>query len=274
MEVRPVSKNKRPVYPNKAQIEDNLDLLNVVPERWKHKSKITAALASLLIISFTGCSKEGSEAVKPNSNIPITTNPNINVTTNPNMPPIFQHGAGRGSFGCVSVASPVFLSEEEALQVIKEEAKKEGLDFGSESTVLNNIKIPITTLSPGSFGNNGNKFMKTKEGDLKLDGFNPDMKIGFEFLSKSDYLEWLGEDDRATVETFYVLTAAETLRNSIGENADGKIIGVFYEPLEEYNSSIDEKLKADLGITSKSSEELLRKQVRDFLKWLKAQNII
>ncbi|MCZ7584672.1 MAG: hypothetical protein M5R36_15785 [Deltaproteobacteria bacterium] len=46
--------------------------------------------------------------------------------------PVFEHGEGRGSIGCVMVNGPVFLSEEEALAVIKTALEKRGLTgFGS-----------------------------------------------------------------------------------------------------------------------------------------------
>ena len=41
--------------------------------------------------------------------------------------PIFEHGTGRGADGCVVVSPPVFLSEEEAVQVIREELAKQGI---------------------------------------------------------------------------------------------------------------------------------------------------
>jgi len=43
--------------------------------------------------------------------------------------PIFRHGAGHGSFGCKAVNPPVFLSEDEARQVIIEEGETGGLSF-------------------------------------------------------------------------------------------------------------------------------------------------
>ena len=38
--------------------------------------------------------------------------------------PIFQHGEGRGATGCIVMSPPVFLSEEEALLVVREELGK------------------------------------------------------------------------------------------------------------------------------------------------------
>jgi hypothetical protein len=43
--------------------------------------------------------------------------------------PIFEHGEGRGATGCVVVTFPVFLSEEEAMQVIREELAEHGIDL-------------------------------------------------------------------------------------------------------------------------------------------------
>ena len=44
--------------------------------------------------------------------------------------PIFEHGSGHGYTGCIAVAPPSFLSEEEAMQVIKYELAKHGVKLG------------------------------------------------------------------------------------------------------------------------------------------------
>jgi hypothetical protein len=55
--------------------------------------------------------------------------------------PIFKHGEGRGAVGCVVVSPPVFLSEEEAMQIIGEELAKSGIRLkGGEA--LEGVRIP------------------------------------------------------------------------------------------------------------------------------------
>ena len=57
------------------------------------------------------------------------------LEAHPVVAPIFAHGDGRAYMGCVAVSSPVFLSEEEALQIIKEELAKEGIELGAGMTL-------------------------------------------------------------------------------------------------------------------------------------------
>ena len=53
--------------------------------------------------------------------------------------PIFQHGEGRGATGCIVMSPPVFLSEEEALQVIREEMAAKGVQLGTNQTTVAGI---------------------------------------------------------------------------------------------------------------------------------------
>lgn len=50
--------------------------------------------------------------------------------------PIFEHGEGRGATGCVVVNPPVFLSEQDAMQVIREELPKSGVSLSEGSVLL------------------------------------------------------------------------------------------------------------------------------------------
>jgi len=65
-------------------------------------------------------------------------------TTPSKVAPIFEHGKGRGVFGG-EVAPPRFLTEEEARNVIVDEAKKAGVTFVAGGPVLPNISVPITS---------------------------------------------------------------------------------------------------------------------------------
>lgn len=81
--------------------------------------------------------------------------------------PIFEHGSGRGSFGCDSVAPPSFISEEEAFQVVEEEAKNYGISFEKPGKELKNIKLPDTNLYPNPENPNEKAIKSTHKGTLK-----------------------------------------------------------------------------------------------------------
>jgi hypothetical protein len=71
---------------------------------------------------------------------PIPSAPG-NVRANAKVAPIFEYGAGRAGDGCVVVNPPVFLSEQDAMQVIREELKKSGVVLGDEKVILPEISF-------------------------------------------------------------------------------------------------------------------------------------
>lgn len=277
MDIRPVKKYKTPKYPDRVAAANNPELLKKLPNRWKKNVCITTALSSLLMLTLTSC-KEGE----------VTGS---NITEKEAMvAPIFDYGSGRGSFGCMSIAPPSFLSEEEAFQVIQEEGKKYGINFNKDGLELKNINIPETKyfLKPeevkegsSSFKEKGGIIENIKIGDLKLDGYDDEKKIAFEFVSREDYDNWHSEEGVwSSVQDFDFLSVASALRNGL-ENSNGHLsIGVFYNPMERLpenelkqgtESNDWDAMEARI---KDMAEDNLRKQVKDFLEWLKAQGIM
>jgi hypothetical protein len=187
--------------------------------------------------------------------------------------PIFEHGTGRGSFGCVSVAPPVFLSEEEALQVIREEAEAKGVYFDDTKSVEGN-KFPATNLYY-----NDNNDLVTWKGVLELDGYDSSLNIGFEFVSQADVVAWAKKSAMwSSVETYDMKGTSERLSEVIENTA------VFYDPAPDYEAfnrnwskdNIDFETYMNQYTTEQKALmlEQLREQVRDFLVWLAAEGII
>lgn len=274
MNVEPLKSYREPKYPTREEVMDNPDILKLVPDRWKGNMYVKIALSALLACSLAGCSdnRGGDEN---------------NSAKKALVAPVFDHGSGRGSFGCVSVAPPAFLSEEEAFQVIQEEARDFGITFETRSPVLKGAKIPETKyhLETGSkvdeILKGRGKIDSTRSGELKLDGYDEKNKIGFEFVSKDDYDAWkIDEKVRSSVDQFDFLSTAKLLREGIeGKNEDSSI-GVFYNPMtilprEELISVKDEKDWAKIEMKTKEmAKQNLKEQVKDFLNWLKAEGII
>jgi len=259
MELKPVKKYTPPKYPDKKIILSNPDMLKLIPNRWSKTISTQIAFSSLLIMMLTACE-------------PNIDNSNGNNTTG-YVAPIFEHGDGRGSFGCESVAPPAFLSEEEAYQVICEEAKKRGINLEKNNEVLKDIQIPVTYTYVKKYvpnPENPDEYIpvypskRKKKGDLELDGYDQNKKIGFEFVSVDDFIAWQGKSSNwSTVVDYNVLHAAKTLREGIAKKENDKYIGIFYDPMASVGSTQDGR-----------SEELLRQQVADFIEWLKAMNVI
>lgn len=186
--------------------------------------------------------------------------------------PVFFHGDGIGSYGCVSVTSPYFLSEEEAFEIIQSEARDYGgISFTAESGMtLPDMSIPETVI-------NGEQPKKetTRKGDLDLDGGDRDKNIGFEFVSKSDVSSWEMEDVKSysTVSTYATKDASQRLQKELEAYGPDMQVGVFYDPccyidaegmLQEKNDQMAKDEEEAMQI----SGENLRAQVRDFIDWL------
>lgn len=277
MDIRPVRKYKTPKYPDKEAVINNPELLKQLPDRWKKNVYVSAALSSLILFTLTSCRE--SEVTDTN-----LTEKEAKVA------PVFDHGNGRGSFGCMSIAPPSFLSEEEAFQVIQEEGKRYGINFERSGLDLKDVDIPETKyfLRPEevkegtkSIWDKGGVIDSSKAGDLKLDGYDSEKKIGYEFISKEDYDNWHVEEGiHSSVEDFDFLSTANILRDGLENRNQDTSIGVFYNsmemlPMDEINRARE---KGDFdGMEARvkgMAEDNLRKQVKDFLEWLKAQGIM
>ncbi len=295
MKLKPVRHYKDPFYPAKKIILDNPDILKTAPKRWAKNTSIQIALSSLLLMTLTACGPKYTSTVKtgnPENTVGTPINTGVSGTDNEIKPsgnengyvsPIFEHGEGSGSFGCDSVAPPAFLSEEEAYQVISDEARKRGINLEKKNEILKNVMLPVTYIFPQELIFDPSNPEKTitesqsktqKNGDLELDGYDENKKIAFEFVSVSDFKGWTGDSNVwCSVESYNCLEASKILREGIIDKTDNKYIGVFYDPIA--GISVDNLQNIDsTDKRTELSKELLRQQVDDFLEWLQSQNVI
>jgi hypothetical protein len=173
--------------------------------------------------------------------------------------PLFIHGDGRGAFGCEVVVPPVFLSEAEAREVIVEEAKKAGLYMVGGTT-------PVPGVTLDAYKNS----RKPTTEKLTLDGFDKKKKVGFVFVSVEDSERW-SEPSLSSVTSVQLKPLAEKVRKKVEAAKPEMTVGVFYDPMPQ--GKWDES-KAAAAQRKISDREELRKQVRDFVKWLKSQGVI
>lgn len=285
--IKPVDYYKKPGYPLKCEALLDPRLLQAIPRRWNGNRYVSAALTSLLLISMTACGQKPlAEGTAGTSGPESTASIENQIAV---VAPVFEHGAGRGSFGCVSIAPPAFLSEEEALQVINEEAAKAGFSFTPKGQTLKDVRIPVTNIYPDrSEQKEGDeKLLKTKAGDLELDGYDSEKQTGFEFISKDDIVGWYKQGNMmSTVEDYEMLDAARTLQNGLEGKTGETSVAVFYDPVawigkdgipENANSILkNESIQWEEKevMLKELSEEQLRVQVRDFIEWLKGEGII
>ena len=271
----PLSHYNGAKYPTKEQISLHPELLRTVPRRWARNPVVLTALGLVLSAGLTACGTT-PESIFPDNSVPAASDetgtsdqPVSDHSSNAPEPldiPIFAHGTGRGSYGCISVAPPVFLSEAEAMQVIAEECAAQGIDISGQKTISGTF--PATSTLPIAIS--GSDSDKTYAGELELDGYSEALGIGVEFVSTQDIIDWQADTGiDATVEQYNLKGTAQRLADCTDN------VAVFYAPASaDYKdfSGSNEESYVENG-KEKSLEEL-RDQVRDFLQWLKAQGVI
>lgn len=267
LKVTPAVRYLEPRYPSAEQAALDPSLLRRLPRRFSAVPAVCAALSAVLALGLTGC------------HAPDDTAPGADKAPALNIP-VFAHGDGIGSYGCVSVAPPVFLSEEEALSVIRDEAAKYGLELSGDAGTVP-AQLPLHNTFPPA--GEPRQPLKTARGELTLDGYFDSAGIGVEFVSVGDLAAWQdpGQTSFSSVEDYYFQDAADALANG-NEN-----LAVFYDPASadysefQYDWPDDDDgsgyaaYAEDYAARQKEkSLDDLREQVKDFLRWLQGQGVI
>lgn len=195
----------------------------------------------------------------------------------------------------MSVAPPVYLSEEEAAKLIAEEALSAGVKFETAGDLPSLVSDRLPTTS-GSTIKESKKDEYVRSGTLALDGYDSRLGLAFEFVSKDDVVEWRDKNDKitSTVELFDALDTAKRLSEAVSRTA------VFYDPMGRSGESVKEYIRESDALMEElvgqpdavyaermaelserwekrwraEAEENLRLQVRDFLAWLAGEGII
>ena len=285
----PLSHYKEASYPTKEQIALHPELLRIVPRRWANNPVVLTALGLVLSAGLTACGTTSQSASPDNlsptaseeavaSSVPTShqspssaASAEDSTETSANDPealdiPIFAHGTGRGSYGCESVAPPVFLSEEEAMQVIAEECAAQGIDISGKKTISGTF--PATSTLPE--GISGSDSDKTYTGELTLDGYSEGLGIGVEFVSTDDIKDWRSNPRSiSTVDEYDLKGTAQRLADCTDN------VAVFYDPTaDDYRAFTGSNEESYVESSKEKSLEELREQVRNFLQWLKGQGVI
>jgi len=120
--VTPVKRYATPKYPTQTDANHTPELLKKLPSKWEKNAAVITAISMIGAITLTSC---GVFEPKIRGYNPASRN-FLNVA------PVFIHGEGTGYMGCVMVAPPVFLSEQEALAIIKDIMESEGLNLSGK----------------------------------------------------------------------------------------------------------------------------------------------
>ncbi len=280
-QVRKVRRQRRPGYPTRPQVHRDPELLRRhVPSAWKKSAQVTAALSIMVASAYAEDVSPKGETLK--------------------VSPIFEHGEGFGSEGCIIMNPPRFLAEEEALRIIVQELGKAGLPPPERNKTLPGLMT--AKLETGSVevpdpkdGKMWSTLALVENGQipLTLQFFEPAKRIAIVYVSKKDEQFLLSGDMKegrslgSSVKSRNFVKAAEWVRGQIKKNtkAPDAYYGVLYDPCPPTKepdiawtpSDRDSQKKYTEAVKAANSPEpqnLLRAQVRDFIEWLKGQGAI
>ena len=209
-----------------------------------------------------------------------------------NVPPLFEHGQGSGGEGFV-----VSLSEEEGMQVIKEELAKHGIKLGKGGE-LKDVVIQMPLHGVLTYRKTPDPPKKVSDpAPLDVDAMDPAKKVFIEFVSKEDFEKTKSKTGpRMSMRIYNPKKTAENLVNEVaGKGNSERYLGVFYDPMARLAPSIymkrgrldmqakkeaeargekEPSLEERTEAAKKESKKLLRQQAQDFTKWLGTQGVI
>jgi len=279
MNTRSVRKYAGPKYPTRLEIAACPGLLQRhQPPAWLQWPELTGAVGLFLLADATRLAAA--------DNPPKDDQTPVQAAAVAIVAPIFQHGEGRGATGCIVMAPPVFLSEEEALKIIREEMAAKGVQLLADTAPL----AGVTESNPRKRRDAGVPRLFT------ADAADPKKHVVVEFVSQMDapWWDWAREKDEGKtglnrVGSYDLPITAEYLAARVKRQATDKLyFGTFYDPLagkldmrklaaeepppggKTFKDEYDEAVEA----ARVESRKLLRLQVQDFLEWLKAQGVI
>ena len=116
LKINPVEQYTPPKYPTYADTHNSPNLLNKLPSRWQQKTAVIACIGLMGASALIGCSSRDNQ----DSNGGYSGYSNFDIS-------VRQHRGGRGSAFYV-----VYLTEQEALGIIRAEAARAGLHFNDE----------------------------------------------------------------------------------------------------------------------------------------------
>ena len=269
--VAPVKKYAPPKYPTQKEAALAPELLRKLPSRWEKNAAVVAMLG-LAALNSCGAFEAKIAGYSPNSDNFL------------NVAPIFAHGEGTGAIGCDMVAPPVFLSEQEALAIIKSVAGEAGLKFEAAPPEYTATKNKTETKYSWDYKS---KYV-LGDGEVGMDLYDDKKGVAVSYVSMES-AEHIFPNGASTITIYNPRELAELTVEDFAQQNGDIAVGVFYDPgknlgdeaqkkiLDEYYSSEkawEERMAQYENSAKHLIEEDLRAQVLDFIEWLQAQGII
>lgn len=280
MKTKPILNYKTPNYPKIELVLSEPDvLLRNMPKTWQGNKLLVTAMISF---SLSACKFQTEENVNLISNEQIINDASLKpvlqnkvnerIKDSSLVAPIFIHGDGVGVSGCVMIAPPVYLSEEDAMKIILNELKKKGISFNDKFTGDSiNIKQKKVHYKNNPKKNENPVYFSDETSKFYPDAYNKELNMILEFVSFKDYFKFGDEEPEwSSVSDYYIKTAAEKIRNTIKKQNKYNAV-IFYDPVgwgdRDESSDWDQMEKSG----RKKAIDSLKFQVNDFIEWLKKQ---
>jgi len=214
MEAKPAKRIAKPRYPTRLEAHADPGLLKkTMPAAWKSCAEIAGA--ATVLMSINGC---------------LGGHPHSGTyKAKAIVAPIFHHGEGRGAYGCEIVNPPVFLSEQDAMQVICEELQKSGMVLSDRNVLVPGVSIPQQERK---------RFLDWAwEMDVKtgasvpfvLQNLDPKKKVGVSLVHAKNYFS-LGGARSGSITDYDLRKAAKEVRDRVAKNGRDLYLGTFYDP--------------------------------------------
>ena len=309
MKIRPAKGRGEPKYPTRRQALENPELLKSAPARWEKVPGMAALLGALALCAARPDAAAGEEtpaaaAMDAAAEKGERAGEKEIRKAGAAVAPILEEalaGDGRGSFGCIAVSPPSFLSEDEALELIREELEAAGLKLRDDA-VLEGV--------PGPTGNRVDAQIVAKESEVSLityqealdgepvlgprkvrfDWADPERGVYVEYLARRDHRDWKGMDG-STVDFYDFADLAQKVSAAYGKYEAGRrtTFGVLFDPLahpgvedppvddltpEQRRLAEKEGKRASEEAGNARAKEKLRRQARYFVEYLRGEGIL
>ena len=286
MEIKPVNNSRQPNYPTIELFVKHPELLSRnIPSCWLKNQVVATSLAAFLLSGCgTGTAKKSEEvkivdtletnntnedtiksavAVQETTNTPQKKKTDNNIVTN--VAPIFAHGEGRGATGCIVMSPPVFISEDEAIKIILDKLRAEGYNFSRENRPTFSFEVlPIANECDEPKGK-----AKIK---LQMDAYNSNSKWAIQFISTDDHDKFKNDECWSSVSGYDLKQAAEIINQELKKQKKTNAV-VFYDPIVRIDFGKNEDWRISKKEAKVAAKDLLLAQVKDFIKWLRTNNI-
>lgn len=258
MRVKPIKKYGNIGYPTQNEICHNELLVTPICKRWNNKVMQTSLLAATLMMTISGCTKEELEA--PVSQKGSGQHYQITEQTSEEKTDLESKREMIVSQKLMlmprAIIQPYELTEEEAWDIICEEAKEAGLDLERDNLTIDNIKLKLDDYEDliGLFCKEDKKQLK-KEHSLIIDGYDKTKKVGIEYIAPA---QDLSKKDLQLEELIYVYPMTELVNDWLKQSDSDKHIKLITA----------EKMEKDM------CAEALRHDLQEFFTELRKEGVI